>query len=107
MKYLIVRHFSGFMTVAVSQVARSGEPSLPNIAAKAWLLMDVTSGQTLAGVNTGDRFEPASLTKLMSAYVVFGALKEKRLSLDQTVPVSERASKSGGSRMFIQPRVPV
>jgi D-alanyl-D-alanine carboxypeptidase (penicillin-binding protein 5/6) len=88
-------------------LARAGEPPQPAVAARAWLLMDVTSGQTLGSVNAAERFEPASLTKLMTAYIVFEALKEKRLALEQTVPVSERAWKAGGSRMFIQPRLPV
>lgn len=79
----------------------------PSIAAKAWLLIDVPAGQTLASQNAEERVEPASLTKLMTAYIVFTALKEKRLSLEQTVPVSDRASRAGGSRMFIDPRKPV
>jgi D-alanyl-D-alanine carboxypeptidase (penicillin-binding protein 5/6) len=87
--------------------ASAAEPPQPTVAARAWLLMDVSSGQTLASANAAERFEPASLTKLMTAYVVFGALKEKRLTLEQTVPVSEKASKVGGSRMFIQPGLPV
>src|SRR4051812_42586316 len=86
---------------------RAAEPPAPSIAAKAWLLMDLTSGQTLSSANAAERFEPASLTKLMTAYVVFTALREKRLALEQTVPVSERASKAGGARMFIQQGVPV
>jgi D-alanyl-D-alanine carboxypeptidase (penicillin-binding protein 5/6) len=93
--------------VALIATARAAEPPQPSVAARAWLLMDASSGQTLASSNATERVEPASLTKLMTAYLVFGALKEKRLSLDQAVPVSERAWKAGGSRMFIQPRVPV
>jgi D-alanyl-D-alanine carboxypeptidase (penicillin-binding protein 5/6) len=99
--------FYALMFVLAAGPVGSAEPPQPSVAAKAWLLMDVTSGQTLAAANAGERFEPASLTKLMTAYVVFGALKEKRLALDQTVPVSTRAWKAGGSRMFIQPRLPV
>jgi D-alanyl-D-alanine carboxypeptidase (penicillin-binding protein 5/6) len=88
--------------------AGAAEPPHPAVAAKAWLLLDLTSGQTLAAsASAAERFEPASLTKLMTAYVVFGALKEKRITLDETVPVSARAWKAGGSRMFIQPRLPV
>jgi D-alanyl-D-alanine carboxypeptidase (penicillin-binding protein 5/6) len=93
--------------VALIATARAAEPPQPSVAARAWLLMDASSGQTLASSNATERVEPASLTKLMTAYLVFGALKEKRLSLDQAVPVSERAWKAGGSRMFIRPRVPV
>jgi D-alanyl-D-alanine carboxypeptidase (penicillin-binding protein 5/6) len=51
--------------------------------------------------------EPASLTKLMSAYLVFDALKSKKISLAQTLPVSERAWKMPGSRMFIDPKMQV
>jgi D-alanyl-D-alanine carboxypeptidase (penicillin-binding protein 5/6) len=79
----------------------------PVLAARAWLLVDVASDQTLAAQNAEERVEPASLTKLMTAYIVFTALKEKRLSLEQPVPVSERAWRAGGSRMFIDPKKPV
>jgi len=79
----------------------------PTIAAKAWIVIDVNSGQTLAASNPDMKIEPASLTKIMTAYVVFNALEEKRLTLEQTVPVSEHAWRTGGSRMFIEPRKPV
>lgn len=79
----------------------------PVLAARAWLLMDVAAGQTLASQNAEDRVEPASLTKLMTAYIVFSSLREKRLALEQNVPVSERAWRAGGSRMFIDPKKPV
>lgn len=79
----------------------------PTIAAKAWIAVDVNSGQTLAASNADMKIEPASLTKIMTAYVVFNALQEKRISLDQQVPVSEHAWRTGGSRMFIEPRKPV
>ena len=76
----------------------------PPIAARAYVLFDASSGQTLAQQAATDRFEPASLTKLMTAYLVFQALKEKKLTLLQTLPVSERAWKAEGSRMFIDPK---
>jgi serine-type D-Ala-D-Ala carboxypeptidase (penicillin-binding protein 5/6) len=79
----------------------------PSLAAKAWLLIDVGSNQTLAAQGADERVEPASLTKLMTAYITFTALKEKRLTLEQTIPVSQRAWRAGGSRMFIDPRKPV
>jgi D-alanyl-D-alanine carboxypeptidase (penicillin-binding protein 5/6) len=82
-------------------------PPPPSVAAKAWLLYDFTSGQTLASANEHERVEPASLTKLMTAYLAFAALKQKTLALDRVVPVSERASKTPGSRMFIEPAKPV
>jgi serine-type D-Ala-D-Ala carboxypeptidase (penicillin-binding protein 5/6) len=79
----------------------------PTIAARAWLLLDYGSGQELASVKADDRVEPASLTKLMTAYVAFGALRQGTLKLDQTIPVSQRAWKAQGSRMFIEPNRPV
>ena len=74
------------------------------MAAAAWLLVDVTSGQTLTAVNADERRDPASLTKLMTAYLVFGALRAKTIMPSQMVNVSERAWRAEGSRMFIEPR---
>jgi D-alanyl-D-alanine carboxypeptidase (penicillin-binding protein 5/6) len=82
-------------------------PQPPAVAAKAWLLYDVASGQTITSANQHERFEPASLTKLMTAYLAFSALKQKTLSVNQVVTVSERAWKAPGSRMFIEPKKPV
>ena len=76
----------------------------PALSARAYVLFDATSGQVLAAQAAGERFEPASLTKLMTAYLVFDALKTKKLTLAQTVSVSERAWKAEGSRMFIDPK---
>jgi D-alanyl-D-alanine carboxypeptidase (penicillin-binding protein 5/6) len=82
-------------------------PSPPPIAAKAYVLTDFNSGQQLVGQNPNQRIEPASLTKLMTAYLTFSALRQKTLKTDQVVPVSTRAWKSEGSRMFIEPNKPV
>ena len=79
----------------------------PPISAKSYMLYDFNSGQTLVGHNEEERIEPASLTKLMTAYLAFAAIRAKTLSLDQTVPVSTRAWKAEGSRMFIEPKKPV
>lgn len=79
----------------------------PAIAAKAWITVDVTSGQVVASSNPDMKIEPASLTKIMTAYVAFTALKEKRIALDQQANVSQVAWKTRGSRMFIEPRKPV
>jgi len=79
----------------------------PTIAARAWIAVDVNSGQVLASSAPDTKIEPASLTKIMTAYVVFNALEEKRLTLEQQVTVSETAWRTGGSRMFIEPRKPV
>jgi serine-type D-Ala-D-Ala carboxypeptidase (penicillin-binding protein 5/6) len=78
-----------------------------SVAAKSYILTDFQSGQTLASQNVHERVEPASLTKLMTAHVVFSALQQKRITLTQVVPVSERAWRTQGSRMFIEPNRPV
>ena len=75
----------------------------PAVAAKAWLLLDASSGQLIASQAANDRFEPASLTKLMTAYIAFAAIKNKQLSLTQTIPISEKAWRAQGSRMFVEP----
>lgn len=82
-------------------------PPAPAIAANAYLLLDFQSGQTIVSHNAHERVEPASLTKLMTAYLTFTALRQKSLRPDQTVSVSERAWRAEGSRMFIEPRKPV
>jgi len=81
----------------------------PPIAARAYVLVDLLSGQTLAAANETDRVEPASLTKLMTAYVVFAAIKAGRFDASQPVTVPANAAKAGGSRMFLEPgsKVPV
>ena len=82
-------------------------PVPPEIAARSYLLLDVTANQLLAEKDIDVPIEPASLTKLMSAYLVFDALRSKKLDLKQTLPVSERAWKMPGSRMFIDPKMMV
>ena len=82
-------------------------PSLPTIAAKAYVLLDFNSGQFLASHSPSERVEPASLTKLMTAYLAFAALRQKTLRPEQHVPVSAHAWKAQGSRMFIEPHKPV
>jgi D-alanyl-D-alanine carboxypeptidase (penicillin-binding protein 5/6) len=82
-------------------------PPPPPVAAKAWLLYDFASAQVLASQRPDDRVEPASLTKLMTAYLAFSALKQKTLTADKVLPISERAWKAAGSRMFIEPKKPV
>ena len=81
----------------------------PTVAAKSWLLLDATSGQVIAAQDPDARIEPASLTKVMTAYVTFAALRDKRLTLDTMVNVSVRAWKvdASSSKMFIDPKVPV
>ena len=76
----------------------------PPIAAKAYVLVDTMSGQTLLAQNADEPREPASLTKLMTAYLVFKALRDKQLTPSQMVSVSPKAWRAEGSRMFIDPK---
>lgn len=105
-----MKRFLAFALLAGSSLfAFAQAPQPPEIAARSYLLIDVTANQVLAAREADTPVEPASLTKLMTAYVVFDALRSKKISLSQTLPVSERAWKMPGSRMFIDPkmRVPV
>lgn len=79
----------------------------PEIAAHTYMLVDVTANQVLASKDVDAPVEPASLTKLMTAYLVFDALRTKKITLDQRLPVSELAWKMPGSRMFIDPKMQV
>jgi D-alanyl-D-alanine carboxypeptidase (penicillin-binding protein 5/6) len=81
--------------------APAGAPTAPTLKARAYELMDVPSGRTLAGQNESAKMEPASLTKLMTAYVVFKELQAGRLHLTDKVTVSKQAWRTTGSRMFI------
>jgi len=90
-----------------SLAAFAQTPQPPEIAAKAYLLLDVTAKQVLAAKAADESVEPASLTKLMTAYLVFDALRARKIDLQQTLPVSERAWKMPGSRMFIDPKMQV
>ena len=94
------------MVLAVP-VWSQGMPQPPEIAARSYLLLDVTANQILAAKEIDVPVEPASLTKLMTAYLVFDALKLKKIDLKQTLPVSERAWRMPGSRMFIDPKMKV
>ncbi len=107
-KYLVLTLLCLFQFADFS-VAQAQILPPPTIAAKSWLLLDTTSNQIIASENPDLRIEPASLTKILTAYLVFEALRDKKLSLDQTVNVSVHAWKvdSDSSKMFIEPRVPV
>ncbi|CAG1008666.1 serine-type D-Ala-D-Ala carboxypeptidase (penicillin-binding protein 5/6) [Burkholderiales bacterium] len=89
---------------SVSPPSAAQAPAPPDVAASAWTLVDATSGQTIVSHQTDERRDPASLTKLMTAYIVFGALRRKEIVPSQMVNVSERAWRAEGSRMFIEPR---
>jgi len=91
--------------VALSAAAQTLQA--PEIAARSYVLLDVTANQILAQKDIDMPVEPASLTKLMTAYLVFDALRNQKIDLKQTLPVSERAWKMPGSRMFIDPKMQV
>ncbi|MBA3695746.1 MAG: D-alanyl-D-alanine carboxypeptidase [Methylotenera sp.] len=96
-----------FLSVSTVDAANSQIPPPPSLAVKAYLLLDFNSGHVIAASNSDMRVEPASLTKIMTAYLSFKALKNGHLSLTQTLPVSEKAWKIEGSKMFIEPNKPV
>ena len=87
--------------------AFAAAPPPPSIGGKAWMVGDLSSGQVLGGEKADERFEPASLTKLMSAYLVFAALRDRKLTAEQRVAISPRAWKAPGARMFVDPKKPV
>jgi D-alanyl-D-alanine carboxypeptidase (penicillin-binding protein 5/6) len=77
-------------------------PAPPSVQARGYFLMDFVSGQVLAATQENERLEPASLTKLMTAYAVFHALKDGRIRLDDQVRISAYARDQDGSRMFVE-----
>ena len=93
-----------FSIAASSQNVVPAAVPPPSIAAKAYLLIDILSGQTLVAANADEPREPASLTKLMTAYLVFRALKDKELAPSQMATVSTKAWRAEGSRMFLDPK---
>ncbi|MEY3976876.1 MAG: DacC [Pseudomonadota bacterium] len=102
---LLLSAVSSLASVAIAADA----PPPPKVDAPAYILIDQASGRTLASERADERAEPASITKLMTAYVTFRALKEERLKLDELVSISERAWRAEGSRTFLNvgDRVPV
>lgn len=107
MKSNILLFFKTFLLILLfsnvsAEQPRFYIPDSPPIAAKAFVLMDHNSGKILAGENENERRSPASLTKIMTSYVVFKRLKEDFISLDDKVKISEKAWKTGGSRSFIE-----
>ncbi len=98
------RLIAGLLCLTFAALSWAQAPQPPEVAAKSYLLLDMTTQQVLAERNADTPSDPASLTKLMTAYVVFGAIRDKKLALEQTLPVSKRAweeRKGGGSLMFI------
>ncbi|MGE8687803.1 MAG: D-alanyl-D-alanine carboxypeptidase family protein [Achromobacter sp.] len=104
---MFMKKLAASLIVAAACVSGAAAQSMPApvLSAKAWLLLDETSGQVIASHAATDRIEPASLTKIMTAYVVFEALSKKELSAAQLVTVSTRAWKvpAGSSKMFLEP----
>jgi D-alanyl-D-alanine carboxypeptidase (penicillin-binding protein 5/6) len=110
--HLVFLLFACLHSVAQAQVPDAVDsappiPAPPQLGATSYILMDFNSGRVLVESNPDMRVEPASITKLMTAYVVFGELTKGKIALDQTVPVSEAAWRTGGSRMFIDPTMQV
>ncbi len=100
--FLIVVSYVSLMSASAADI-----PPAPNLAVKAYLLKDFNSGGIIAQQKADDRIEPASLTKLMTAYLAFKALKNGHLQLTQTLPISTKAWKIEGSKMFVEPNKPV
>ena len=97
-KFLALASFLALTGQALAQQL----PVPPTLAARSWLLLEMGSGQVLTAERPDERIEPASLTKLMTAYLTFAALRQKTIALDTPVTVSQRAWKTGGSKMFIR-----
>lgn len=98
-----------FLAVAISLLLISASiaeprpvPAAPSVAASGYILLDFHTGKVIATNNANERLEPASLTKLMSAYIVFAELEKSSVNLSDTVLISETAWRTGGSRMFVE-----
>src|SRR5262245_8039133 len=87
---------------SLPQAIIPGIPAAPTVDAKGYILMDTNTGMILAGKNIDSPMPPASLTKLMTLYQIADALKSGRLHMEDPVPVSEKAWRTGGSKMFIR-----
>jgi D-alanyl-D-alanine carboxypeptidase (penicillin-binding protein 5/6) len=83
----------------------AGWPKSPHVEAKSWALLDARSGQVLVENNSHEKLPPASLTKMMTLYLAFGDIERGALKLDETVSVSQKSWKIGGSTMFLEPRL--
>ena len=100
----LLKPLISLVVLAGSALAHAQAPLPPEIAARQYILIDLNSNQVLAEREADAQAEPASLTKLMTAYIVFSAIRDKKLALDQKLPISKRAwdqRKGGGSLMFI------
>ena len=93
---------AGALTPMLATAAAVPIPNPPTVDARAYILIDYATGRQLAALNADQRMEPASIVKVMTAYGVFRAIEEKRLTLDEPVTISEHAWRSEGSRTFVQ-----
>ena len=91
-----------FLLFSVPSVAQMPTPAAPIIGAKSYLVIDSKTGHEIAALNADQPLAPASLTKIMTTYVVFNALKQGQITLEEEVTVSEKAWRTEGSRMFIE-----
>jgi len=103
-KKIMIKSLVSVLLLSFSMMAAAlaPVPSPPKLAAKSFLLVDFNSGIVLAEKNIDKKVEPASITKLMTAYVVYKEIESGRLSLDEEVTVSKKAWQKGGSKMFIE-----
>lgn len=103
--------FAGLITIAgtTAAFAQVAAPAAPQLSARSYILIDFDSGRVLAEKNPDERLEPASITKLMTAYAVFRAIASGQINLTDEVTISEKAWRTEGSRMFVEvgKRVPV
>jgi len=95
------------LSITAFSIQAADIPPPPSLAVKSYVLRDFNSNEIVAQQGGTDRVEPASLTKLMTAYLSFKALKNGHLQLTQTLPVSVKAWKVEGSKMFVEPNKPV
>ena len=100
---MIKKTLSFFISIIfLATVSASPIPPAPNVNVKSYVLMDFHSGMILASSNPDLTLPPASITKIMTAYIAFTELKEKNITLDEEILVSKKAWKTGGSKMFIE-----
>jgi len=107
LRHIALSLFFASMGLTPLAHANAQLPPPPSLAVKSYMVQDFNSGHVIASQNAKMRVEPASLTKIMTAYLSFKALKNGHLQLSQTLPVSEKAWKVEGSKMFIEPNKPV
>jgi len=91
-----------FLLSSVAYAAPMPTPAAPIIGAKSYLVIDSKTGREIAALNADESLAPASLTKIMTTYVVFSALRQGQITLEEEVTVSEKAWRTEGSRMFIE-----